>query len=356
MATVTVALGERSYDVEVVHQGLARLGASVARAVEARRCILVSDSEVWPRWGGAAEASLEESGFAVSRIVLSAGEANKNIQTWASLVGQILALEPDRRTPVIALGGGVVGDIAGFAAAACLRGLPLVQVPTTLLAMVDSSVGGKTGVNHPLGKNLVGAFHQPVLVHADVDTLRTLPTRELRAGLAEVVKTAVIDDAALFGWLGEHAAQLADGESAALTHIVCACVAAKARVVAADEREGGLREVLNLGHTVAHGLEAVLGYGVLRHGEAVAIGLVQEAKWAEREGYCAPGVAASIAGLLADLGLSTEVPPVGLDEVVTAMRSDKKGRGEVVRVPIPAEIGTVRRMEVSKARLHELLA
>ncbi|TNE88824.1 MAG: 3-dehydroquinate synthase [Deltaproteobacteria bacterium] len=356
MGQLTVELGERSYEVQVVRRSLAGLGAAVAAATSSQRVVLVTEDTVGPLWAAAARRSLQQAGKIVELVTLPAGEANKTIATWTMLVDRLLALGVDRRTPLIALGGGVLGDIVGFAAASTLRGLPFVQVPTTLLAMVDSSVGGKTGVNHPVGKNLVGAFHQPLLVHADVATLGTLPIEETRAGLAEAVKSAMIGDPDFFEWMERRARKLRDGDADALIEVVERCVALKAAVVAADEREAGLREVLNLGHTVGHGLETVLGYGALRHGEAVGIGLVAEARWAVREGLCQAGLPERVADLLHALGLPTGVPDCDLDAVAAAMRLDKKGRATFVRVPIPVRIGEVRRVEVTHERLPELLA
>ncbi|MCO4745991.1 MAG: 3-dehydroquinate synthase [Proteobacteria bacterium] len=352
---LTVELGDRGYPVHVVEDELSGLGQALRSVVKAERVALVTDSNVGPLWAERATASLRGAGFGLSLHTLPAGEANKNLATWATLVDELLAAPVDRRTPVVALGGGVVGDMAGFAAAATLRGLPFVQVPTTLLAMVDSSVGGKTAVNHAAGKNLVGAFHQPKLVYADMRTLRTLPTDEVRAGLGEVVKTALLGDAAFFERLEKSAGALAGADVGALADVVRNCVRIKAAVVAEDEREAGVRAILNLGHTVAHGLERVLGYGALRHGEAVAIGLVAEARWAEAKGFCEAGVADRVAQLFGELGLAHEIPAVDRAAVAAAMRLDKKARATFVRVPVPTRVGETVQVSVSNDELHELL-
>jgi shikimate kinase/3-dehydroquinate synthase len=353
-AVVRVVLGDRSYDV-VLARGLAGLGAAVRGVFpRVRRVALVVDATVDGFWGDVAAAAL--GGLATTRLQLPAGEEHKTVATWSALVDGLLAAGLDRRTPVVALGGGVTGDIAGFAAASVLRGLPLVQVPTTLLAMVDSSVGGKTAVNHPVGKNLVGAFHQPSLVYAALDTLRTLPPRELRAGLAEVVKTAVLGDADLLARLEADAERLAAGDPDALAPVIARCVAIKGDVVARDEREADVRAILNYGHTVGHGLENALGYGVLLHGEAVAVGMSCETRWAVRTGHCADAaLPARIEALLTKLGLPTSVSGVPRDAALIAMRADKKADGYTVRVPVPAAVGRMVLVDVAIDALPDLL-
>lgn len=354
LSRVRVALGERAYDV-VLADGLVGLGEAVRAATGARRAVLVTDDVVAPLWADPAVAALD--GLRVDRVVFPSGEANKTLATWAAVLDGLLGAGVDRRTAVVALGGGVVGDVAGFAAASALRGLPLVQVPTTLLAMVDSSVGGKTGVNHAAGKNLVGAFYQPALVWAATDTLDTLDPAERRAGLGEVLKTALIGDLALLGAIDGGAEALAAGDADATRAAVARCVAAKAAVVAADEREGGLRAVLNAGHTVGHGLERALGYGVLRHGEAVGLGLVAEAAWAVREGLCEdPALPERIVAWLARLGLPATTPAVDPAAVARAAAVDKKATGDTVTVPLPVRAGVYTLRPVPLARLAELVS
>ncbi len=342
MVELNVELGERAYPV-VITDGFDGLAARLA----GRRRVLIADSALPQRWIDAAAAEL-----GVAPILLDVSEATKTVATWQRAVDALLAAGVDRRTLVCALGGGVLGDIVGFAAASTNRGLPFVQLPTTLLAMVDSSVGGKTGVNHTLGKNLIGAFHQPDLVWASLDSLGTLPERELRAGLAEVVKTALIGDARFFERL-ESIDPLSPDE---LPGVVARCVQLKAQVVAADEREAGVRAVLNAGHTVGHAYEAVLGYGVLKHGEAVGLGLIAETAWAVRAGHCAdPGVPARLERLLHRLGLPTEPPKADPDALVNAMRRDKKGRGDSVRLPVQSAIGAMMMVDLPFASLPELI-
>ena len=339
-AELTVALGDRSYPV--VMGALSGLGARAAACLRPGRCVLVTNDVVAPLYAAQVIASLEGAGWSVEQVVLPDGERNKTVETWQGVVSALLDHRVERRTPVFALGGGVTGDIAGFAAATCLRGLPVVQIPTTLLSMVDSSVGGKTGVNTSHGKNLVGAFHQPSLVYAAVETLDTLTDDELRCGLGEVVKHAVIADPEFFDWLDENAPRILARDHSALQHVVIRCCAIKAEVVAADEREVGRRAVLNLGHTIGHALEATLGYGTLRHGEAVGIGMVAEAWLAARRGSASEALPRRIAGLLNRLGLPIDYPGISTDSLLEAVGMDKKRAHGRITVTIPHRIGDVR--------------
>ncbi len=287
MLTVPVALGERSYDILIGETLLDRAGELIAKAVKPRRAIVVSDEAVAPLYMDRLQASLAAAGIGTGEVVVAAGEGSKEFQSFGRLLDGILSQRPDRGVILIALGGGVVGDLTGFAAAVLLRGLDFVQIPTTLLAQVDSSVGGKTGINSPYGKNLIGAFHQPRLVLADVGLLDTLSARELRAGYAEVVKYGLIDDADFFAWLERHGPALLEGDRALRAEAVAVSCCAKARIVAQDEREGGVRALLNLGHTFGHALEAETGYGsALLHGEAVAIGMVMAFEMSVAMGLC----------------------------------------------------------------------
>ena len=343
-----VELGDRSYPLHAAP--LAQLGPRLAEVLPSGPAMLVTNSVVGPLYGDAAEASLRAAGFTPRRFVLPDGEVHKTLRTWQDLVSQLLGAGVDRCTPVLALGGGVTGDIVGFAAATVMRGLPLVQVPTTLLAMVDSSVGGKTGVNTPLGKNLVGAFHQPVMVHAALDTLGTLSDAEYRCGLGEVVKHALIADAAFFGWLEAEAEAVIGRQEAAVAHVVRRCCQIKAEVVQEDEREAGRRAVLNCGHTIGHAIERVLGYGVIRHGEAVGIGLVAEANIAVRRGVAEPGLPGRIEALLVRLGLPVRTladPPA----VVKATQMDKKRLHGKLKVAFPTAIGRVELAEIEAAEM-----
>ncbi|MDI3305974.1 MAG: 3-dehydroquinate synthase [Acetobacteraceae bacterium] len=339
-ARLPVTLGERSYDIVAGPGLLARAGGLMAPVLPARRAAIVTDASVAPLHLPALRAGLLEAGFTITtEITVPPGEASKDFSTLQSVLEQLLAAGADRRTAVIALGGGVVGDLAGFAAAVALRGLPFVQVPTTLLAQVDSSVGGKTGVNLALGKNLVGAFHQPRLVLADTDTLRTLPARELRAGYAEVAKHGLLSGEAFWGWCETHGEALVHGDAAALAHAVLESCKLKASVVAADEREEsaeGGRALLNLGHTFGHALEAECGYGgTLLHGEAVAVGLGLAAALSARLGLCSQELPGRVMSHLAACGLPARIRDLPRQFSAAAllgrMRKDKKVRDGALR-------------------------
>jgi len=342
-----VELGERRYPI---HLGpLATLGEVLARRLPAGRCALVTNPVVRPLPGDAAVAGLTAGGWEPVVVEVADGESEKDLDTWRGLVEELLALGVDRRTPLVSLGGGVTGDEVGFAAASLMRGVPFVQVPTTLLAMVDASVGGKTGVNTARGKNLVGAFHQPVLVHADVATLSTLDEAEFRCGLGEVVKHAVLADPLFFSWLEDSADAVLAREPDALVHCVLRCCAIKAEVVASDERESGRRALLNLGHTIGHALERVLGYGALRHGEAVAIGMVAEARLAVARGAADADLPGRIGSLLHRLGLPTHWPGVSAEDLLDAATMDKKMAHGILTLTIPRALG-----EVRLERIHPL--
>ncbi len=354
---VDVDLGGRSYPVAVARSFHALPAYMESVGLADSHVVLVSDETVGPLWGDAAERALSRTSRTVRRLEIPAGEAQKNVRTWSGVVDSILSGEVSRRTVIVALGGGVVGDIVGFAAATVMRGLPLVQLPTTLLAAVDSSVGGKTAVNHARGKNLLGSFHQPRLVYAALDTLDTLPDAERVAGLGEVLKMAVIEGEAALAALEHDAEALAGGGTEVLARVVGRCVAAKAAVVATDEREAGWRAILNAGHTVGHGLEAAAGYGALRHGEAVAIGLVAEIEWATRCGHCVEeGLPARLRRLCVLLGLPSEIPNLSREGILAAMRLDKKGVGDTLTVPVPRTLGEMRLVDVAIRHLHQLLA
>lgn len=282
---LTVALGERSYDIVIGSGLLTDAGRYLSPLLPSPRVIIVSDEQVAAYYLQPLQAALDAANIRHEAVIVPAGEASKSFSRFEWLMNELLLRTPDRKTTLVALGGGVVGDLCGFAASVLLRGVPFVQIPTSLLAQVDSSVGGKTGINTPAGKNLVGSFYQPLLVLIDTDTLKTLPKRELRAGYAEVVKYGLIDDAPFFNWLEAEGDQVLAGHGAAMAHAIHTSCASKARIVAADEREGGVRALLNLGHTFGHALEAECGYGdTLVHGEAVAVGMVLACRLSEKMG------------------------------------------------------------------------
>ena len=310
-AALTVDLGERSYDILVGDGLLAGAGKLIAPILAEPRAVVITDENVEKHCLGTLEKSLDESGINHQSIVLEAGEQTKDFAHVEALWGQLLDHRVERTTTLIALGGGVVGDITGFAAAVTLRGMDFIQIPTTLLAQVDSSVGGKTGINTPQGKNLIGAFHQPRLVLADIGALASLPPREMRAGYAEVVKHGLIGDADFFAWLEANGPAVIEGDPEACRHAVLTSCRAKASIVQADETEKGSRVLLNLGHTFGHALEAQTGYSnALNHGEAVAIGLGLAFDLSVRMGLCPGEDRDRLRGHLAAVGL-----PVGLDDL-----------------------------------------
>ena len=342
MKTVKVDLGLCSYDIFIGQKLLDSLGERIkSTGLNGRAGILTNDT-VGPIYGKQVAKSLREAGYEVSVFSLPDGEKFKTIESMACVYDWLLAEGFDRKSFIVALGGGVIGDMAGFAAATFMRGIDFVQVPTTLLAQVDSSVGGKTGVNRPLGKNMVGAFHQPRLVLADVDTLNTLPKEEFVSGLAEVVKYGVIRDAEFFEWLEGHAASVLKMQPKALAHIIRRSCEIKAEVVGADEREGGLRAILNFGHTVGHAVESLTDYTGYRHGEAVSIGMVVAARLACAQGLCDGDVPEQLVKLLVRLGLPTDFPKkLSPDSVIKSIGHDKKAEGGRVKFVLPTRIGEV---------------
>jgi 3-dehydroquinate synthase len=352
---VPVFLNDRSYAIRIESGALDRMGEACRGAGLAGRAVMVTDSVVRPLYSARVEASLRTAGFAVHTLEVPAGEASKD---WTRLVGLYegaRAAGLDRHGFVVALGGGVVGDLAGFFAASWLRGVDFVQVPTTLLAMVDSSVGGKTGINLPCGKNLVGAFHQPRLVWADPDTLRTLPPGEFTAGMAEVIKYGAIADAALLAELEACADAIRALEAAALEPIIARCCALKAEVVAEDEREGGRRAILNFGHTLGHAIEAWAGYGGVRHGEAVGIGMAFAARVSVSATGLPPEGAAAIDRALDRHGLPRRAP-AGLTwaRARAGMTVDKKTVGGRLKwVLLPRLGAALPGCEVEEAVLEE---
>jgi 3-dehydroquinate synthase len=330
--TVRVELGERSYPI-VIGSGLLDGGYDLAAHVRGRDCVVVSNVTVAPLYLASLKRDLK--GKFVSSVELEDGEVYKNLAAIESILDGLVASGANRDTTVIALGGGVVGDIAGFAAACYMRGVDFIQVPTTLLAQVDSSVGGKTGVNHAQGKNLIGAFHQPRLVLIDTDTLQTLPERELQAGLAEVIKHGAIADAEFFTWLEARIDDLLACDSAALAHAVQRSCEIKAEVVAEDEREAGRRAILNFGHTFGHAIEHCQGYGEWLHGEAVAAGMVMAAGLSNIDDETRRRI-----GLLIErAGLPVYPPPVGAARMRAAMGLDKKVQGKKLRFVLLDRLG-----------------
>ena len=339
---------DRSYDIVIGAGATGSIGAAL-RAAGAQRAVVIADSAIVEPYAARVAAVLGAAEIDAAMLAVPAGEASKSIAEASRLWSELARLAVDRGTHVVAVGGGVVGDLAGFVAATFVRGLPVWQVPTTLVAQVDSAIGGKTGINLSAGKNLVGAFWQPRGVFADIDTLATLPRREFTSGLAEVVKYGMILDADFFHWLEAHAARILARDTAALVHVVERSAALKAQVVERDEHERtGLRAVLNYGHTFGHAFETAAGYGTLLHGEAVAIGMAAAAQLAESLGRIGPDIVSRQQQLLAALELPATVlaygqlaKPATADELLAIMARDKKTLGGRLRFVLPSRIGHV---------------
>jgi len=352
-AVLRVALEGRSYPIHI-GAGLIDRAELFAPHVATRRAAIITNETVGPLYGDRMAATLRAAGAQCLTVTLPDGEAFKTLQDMNRVFDALLEAKADRNTVLVALGGGVVGDMAGFAAATFQRGVPFIQVPTTLLAQVDSSVGGKTGVNHALGKNMIGAFHQPLAVVADTDTLLTLPQRELGAGLAEVVKHGAIRDDRFLAWLEAHAVALRDREPGALAQAIRRSCEIKAEVVAADERETGERALLNFGHTFGHAIEAAEGYGKWLHGEAVAAGMVLAARFSASEGRLDAPSAERLAALLARLGLPVKPPAMTPARWLEFMARDKKNQQGRITLVLLEALG--RAVIVKDARAEALEA
>ena len=355
---VPIALGERSYDI---HIGCGLLGdaACWAGLPASADALIVSNTTVAPLYADRLAAQLTARHRRVLRLDLPDGEQHKTAATLELIYDQLLGAGCDRKTVVYALGGGVVGDMAGFAAACYMRGVPFVQVPTTLLAQVDSSVGGKTAINHPLGKNMIGAFYQPARVLCDLDVLDTLPARELSAGLAEVIKYGPIADLAFLDWIEAHLDALMARDKAALAHAVRRSCEIKAWVVGQDEREGGLRAILNFGHTFGHAIETGLGYGAWLHGEAVGCGMVLAADLSARLGLVDAALVARLKALCQRAGLPVVAPPLSVLPIarwLSLMRVDKKAEGGEIRFVVIAGPGRAAVRPAPDALVAEVIA
>ncbi|MDP9064456.1 MAG: 3-dehydroquinate synthase [Pseudomonadota bacterium] len=336
MQILTVDLGSTSYPI-MIGPGLLRRSDLLTERLAGRDVLIVTDTTVGALYLD--EVRLTLRACRVSHCVLPDGERHKTLQAFSCVIDALIDAKLNRDATVLALGGGVVGDIAGFAAACYQRGVSYVQLPTTLLAQVDSSVGGKTGVNHPAGKNLIGAFHQPLAVIADIDTLATLPDRELGAGLAEIIKYGCIRDASLFDWLENNVDALLARDAAALASVIARCCAIKAAVAGQDEREGGVRAILNFGHTFGHALEAATGYDRYLHGEAVALGMIMAADLSCRLGFIAASVLERLRRLLERARLPTVPPRIGAARALELMSMDKKVLSGTLRLVLLAELG-----------------
>ena len=345
MEEIRVSLGARSYPIVIGASWLGNLGARIRDAVgrAAIRAAVISDSRVAPLYVPRITASMREAGFTVAEIQIPEGEQHKNLAWLALTYDRLIEAHLERSSPILAVGGGVVGDLAGFAAATVLRGVPFVQVPTTLLAQVDAAIGGKTAINHAAGKNLIGAFHQPRLVAIDVDTLKTLPRREYLSGLAEVVKYGAILDADLFARLEQNLGALLRQDPSLLASVIATSCRLKAMVVEEDETEGSYRAILNFGHTVGHAIEAMTEYRRFLHGEAVAIGMVCAARISQARGGLAKANVERIEQLLRAIGLPTRVPSdLGVEPIALAIEADKKAAGGKITFVCLDDIGRTR--------------
>ncbi|MGA9165110.1 MAG: 3-dehydroquinate synthase [Thiobacillus sp.] len=338
MQTLTVDLGDRSYPIHI-GAGLLSQPELILPHLPQKRVAVVTNTTVAPLYLEQLTAALQAGGVTVMPIVLPDGEACKNWETLNLIFDALLTQRAERKTTLIALGGGVIGDMTGFAAACYQRGVPFIQIPTTLLSQVDSSVGGKTGINHPLGKNMIGAFYQPQVVLADTDTLKTLPARELSAGLAEVIKYGLIWDVDFLAWLEANMDKLRALDAAAITHAIHRSCEIKAQVVGQDEREGGIRAILNLGHTFGHAIETGMGYGNWLHGEAVAAGMVMAAETSRRMGWLTEADVMRTRALIRAAGLPDVAPELGVDTWLDYMGHDKKVEGGRMRFVLLKKLG-----------------
>ena len=350
MTTLQVELGTRSYPI-YINSGLLSTSDPLSSHIRSKRVCIISNNIVSPLYLQSLKGIL--SNFDVDEIILPDGEAEKSLANFENIMSHLLAGNHGRDTTLIALGGGVIGDITGFAAACYQRGIDFIQIPTTVLSQVDSSVGGKTAVNHPLGKNMIGAFYQPKAVIIDIDTLMSLPTREFNAGMAEVIKYGILGDNEFFCWLEDHVEDIKAGKSDVLAYMIERCCQCKADIVAMDETESGVRALLNLGHTFGHAIEADQGYGKWLHGEAVSTGMVLASKLAVAMNLLEVSDLRRIEALLFAFDLPLVVPEnMGFEEFICHMRRDKKNLAGKLRFIIPTAIG---RSEINDDVSEDLL-
>lgn len=355
MQTLTVQLGDRSYPIHI-GKGLLQQAELLLPHLKRKQVAVVSNTTVAPLYMPTLVSTLENAGVSVIQIILPDGEAYKNTETLNLIYDALLKNRCERSTTLIALGGGVIGDLTGYAAATYLRGVPFIQIPTTLLSQVDSSVGGKTGINHPLGKNMIGAFYQPKVVLADIDTLNTLPQREYSAGVAEVIKYGLIRDADFFDWLERNMPQLMALDEQVVSYAIYRSCQNKAEVVAADEHEAGERALLNLGHTFGHAIENAMGYGVWLHGEAVAAGTMLAADLSQRLGWLNQQDMARISAIFQAANLPLIPPKLSTDNYLALMQLDKKVADGQIRLVLQQGIGkAVMTADYDKALLNQTL-
>ena len=341
MKRLNINLADRSYEILINRNLISKTGKLISERFNPSRIAVITHPSVRQLFGEKIEPGLAAAGYAPEFIEVPEGESSKSLQQAGAVYDRLLEMNCDRKSTLIALGGGVVGDLTGFIAATYQRGISYVQIPTTLLSQVDSSVGGKTGVNHPRGKNMIGAFYQPRLVVIDLDTLQTLPKKEFRAGLAEVVKYGIIADAKLFAFLEKNAKKILSLNSDCLERIIETSCSIKAGVVEKDERENRHRMILNFGHTFGHSIETMTNYTRYLHGEAVAIGMIQAAWLSVETGRCAKDIPQRIVGLLKNLGLPTQPPDLRSKDIIESMHHDKKTSHNQLRFVLVKDIGSV---------------
>ena len=356
MKKVAVELQSNGYEIRIGSGLLPQVGRWLGEMGLSGKAVIITDTTVGGLYADALTGGLTDAGFRVELLEMPAGEAQKTLETAGKLYQRLTGVYAERTTPVLALGGGVVGDLAGFVAATYMRGVPLVQVPTTLLAQVDSSIGGKTAVDHGQLKNMIGIFYQPCLVAADVDTLKTLPEAELANGMAEAVKMAAILSKDLFEYIGKNIDKARAPDTSVMEEIVYRNAQLKAKVVSIDEKESDLRAILNFGHTVGHAIEAVSFFG-LKHGQAVAIGMVAEAEISRRLGRLDGDSVTRLKEVIKKAGLPVDMPAMDINEIMTAMRHDKKVTGDTVRFVLLSSIGeAIISDEVSPSLVKEVLS
>ena len=343
MQKIRVELGERSYNIMIGKGILKDIGRIIEKFEFSSKVALISNPTVYNLYGKTVSESLKNSGYDLMEVLLSDGEEYKSLASTEKIYESLLKAKLDRKSVLIALGGGVIGDITGFAASTYMRGIDFIQIPTTLLAQVDSSVGGKTGVNHPLGKNMIGAFWQPRLVWIDTATLKSLPRREFLSGLGEVIKYGVIWDEDFFAYLESNSDKILRLDKEALTYIIRRSCEIKSEVVSKDERESGLRAILNYGHTIGHAIETITGYKKYLHGEAVAIGMYMEARLSHQLGLIEKGAVARIKALIDSYELPSEMPyEIQINDLMVKIQIDKKTVGGKMHFVLPEKVGSVR--------------
>ena len=357
MKQLKIDLADRSYHILIGRDLLPRISQHLSNLKSSRRALVVTNPEIRKLYGHAVSEGLRSAGWNIDCVEIPEGETHKTLQDAQTVYDHLIQNQYDRNTLLVALGGGVIGDLTGFVAATFLRGVPYIQVPTTLLSQVDSSVGGKTAVNHPQGKNLIGAFYQPRLVTIDLDTLASLPVEEFRAGMAEIIKYGVIEDPKLFDYLDNHAEKIMALDTECLEYIIETSCAIKAKVVERDERESNYRMVLNFGHTLGHAVEALTHYSQFKHGEAVAIGMVYAAKLSHHLGKCPEKTVTRISALVEKYGLPSSLPDFPAGDYIETLYRDKKAHDKNIRFVLVRDIGTVEIVDrVSETEIKKALA